>query len=97
MFRTKNKLEKNIKELNKKCKTLHFSFVEDEDSCSITNHSLVKGQEASHFGMYEYMVFFNDIPKKYAYKMCNAFVEGLIAGSKLLDEKAYHNFIAREM
>ena len=96
MLKIKKKLEKNIKKLNDKCKTLHFSFVEDEYGCYITNHSLAKGQESTHFGHFEYMVLFDEFPKKYAYEMCNVFAEGLIAGSDLMNEKAYHNFMARE-
>lgn len=90
----KKELRKHIAELNKVCKNLRFAVKETEEYCAIENHSLVKGQESTHFGAFELTVMFDEIPNEYAYAMCSIFAQGLLAGSKLLDVKAYHNFIA---
>lgn len=96
MKKTKKEIEKNIKKLNELTPNLKFYFSEDECSCAIENKSLAKGHKNSSFGVFSHIFIFEDYPnKKVAYEMCNMFLLGLISGTKLLDDKSYHNFIAK--
>lgn len=89
----KKTIKENIKELNKLCSNLHFEFVDGDCGCSVINKSTVKGYESSSFGIFEYHSDDSNT-KEAAYKECNAFLQGLLSGTRLLNEKAYHNFIA---
>ena len=91
--KVKEKINNNLKYLNVLNPNLHFFLEEDECSCSITNKSTIKGRENHSFGTFTHISLFSDYDnKKTAYEVCNSFIVGLIAGTKLLDKTAYHNF-----
>ena len=92
----KKEIEKGIKELNCRCNSLQFSFEETKEDITLRNHSLAKGQEGCHFGTFEMILFFDEFSSKEdAYKCIHSFIQGLVAGTKLLDQTAYHNFVMR--
>lgn len=90
----RGKINKNIAELNQKDCNLEFRFVDGKVGCSIQNRSTVPGYELNSFGTYVYHAD-DEASRQEAYKECNAYLEGLLAGIRLMDPKSYHNFIAQ--
>lgn len=90
----KKDIKKKISQVNAVSKSLLLSFEEDSWSCEVKNRSLVRGHESTSFGSFQYIALFEDFTcKEDAYQACDAYLDGLLAGVKLLDPKGYHNFL----
>lgn len=91
----KSEIEKKITKLNKLCSNLVFSFKDGDFSCSVENHLNINGKEGGSFGVFSIIVLLEKgKTRQQAYEECNAFLDGMIAGTRLLDSKSYHNTIA---
>ena len=87
------RIKDTISKLNTADNRVVFFLKEDTNTVSIDCVS--EADERTHFGTYYCMEFFEDYkdPGK-AYDAVLKFVEGLLAGTRLNDPKAYHNMIA---
>ncbi len=87
----KKRLETAVDTLNGMDHNIVFSVEETGYSIGFSAHSKQDGKYS--FGSYMHNEFFEDYLESHrAYQMSALFAEMLIAGTKLCDNKAFHNF-----
>lgn len=87
-------LEKLVKKLNNENKGLIFTLNDYDYGLELSNE--VKGMGES-FGIFHYYADYEEIPKEQAIKECICFVNGILAGLTINNEKSYIYFKLKEV
>ncbi len=86
----KDNILKNVSRLNAMSgHNLHFELEEEDYGLFLIGHA----PDGKRFGIFEPYVFFEDcVSEEKAYESMNMHVMMLVAGTRLCDPSAYHNY-----